>query len=170
MQKTNPLLGGNNQVQIIIDKAVTVPLTYQYTNSSGLSVWSGNYTTSNTYANGNHSYVLQASQPYVQTDIATNFSSPTTESNNTGIESSGSYYISPSSASMLPTTQLSTYSTGSSSNSFVIPIVSQSPKPNQGSKNQNEKNKISSNSDYAIGIVSGLLVIIVISIIIKLKL
>jgi hypothetical protein len=42
---------------------------------------------------GNHTYTVEASQPYVQTDIPTHFASAPTQSNNSGITSTGSFVV-----------------------------------------------------------------------------
>lgn len=42
---------------------------------------------------GRHSYTVEASQAYMRTDIPTTFASAPTESNNTGIKTTGSFVV-----------------------------------------------------------------------------
>ena len=85
MKQTNPLLGGDNKVQVVMDNDDKVLLTYQSTNSSGDTVWTGTYNIPLYFTGGNHSYTVEASQAYIKTDVTTHFDTATTMSDNTGI-------------------------------------------------------------------------------------
>ncbi|MGI5826449.1 MAG: PQQ-binding-like beta-propeller repeat protein [Patescibacteria group bacterium] len=85
MRETNPLFGGENKVQVVIDNGDKVLLSYDSTDSNGDSVWKGTYTIPQDMPDGEHTYIVEASQAHLQTDIATHFASAPTQSNNTGI-------------------------------------------------------------------------------------
>jgi hypothetical protein len=91
MQQTNPLLGGDNQVQVVIDNGDLVPLTYSSSDGSGNTVWTGSYVLPSTTACGTHQYAIEAGQAYLQTDVTTHFASAPAESNNTGLTAAGSF-------------------------------------------------------------------------------
>ena len=93
MLQSNPLLGGDNQVQIIMDNGKVLPLSYQSTDSSGNSVWSGSYVLPLNTTDASHSYTVEAEQAYVQTNQSTHFAVSATEANNTGLTSTGSYTV-----------------------------------------------------------------------------
>lgn len=94
MGVTNPLFGGDNQVQIYLDTGATFPLTYSSTDGNGNTIWTGTYSLPGNISSGTHTYTVEASQPYVQTDISTHFSSAPIESNNTGIIATDSFSVS----------------------------------------------------------------------------
>ncbi|MDD5289570.1 MAG: PQQ-binding-like beta-propeller repeat protein [Patescibacteria group bacterium] len=92
MLETNPLFGGTNQVQVVLDNGDKVPLSYSSTAANGDTVWTGSYTFPKSGLGcGTHSYTVEASQTYLQTDITTHFASAPTNSNNTGITASGTF-------------------------------------------------------------------------------
>ena len=91
MLSTNVVFGGDNKVQVVVDNGDKIPLTYQSLNSAGNSIWTGSYTIPSGLSPGDHTYTVEASQPYVQTDITTRFASAPTQSSNTGITVSNSF-------------------------------------------------------------------------------
>ncbi len=93
MLSSNPLFGGDNQVQIVMDNGDKVPLTYSSTNGSGNSIWTGAYALPSTTSHGTHTYTVEAQQPNLQTDITTHFASASAETNNTGITTTGSFTV-----------------------------------------------------------------------------
>lgn len=95
MLETNPLFREDNKVQVVLD-GVKISLTYRSTDANGDTIWSGSYTLpkGNTDC-GTHTYVIEAAQSYLQTDIETNFDSAPTESNNTGLRITGTFNSQP---------------------------------------------------------------------------
>ena len=93
MLNTNPLFGGSNKVQVLISNGDKVPLTYSSSSSNGDSIWTGQYTIPTSLADGLYTYTIEASQSYLQTDIATHFDSPPSYSENTGIVSNGTFKV-----------------------------------------------------------------------------
>jgi outer membrane protein assembly factor BamB len=91
MLSTNVVFGGDNKAQVVIDNGDKIPLTYQSLNSAGNSIWTGSYTIPSDFTTGVHTYTAEVSQPYIQTDITTNFTSAPTASNNTGLTASNSF-------------------------------------------------------------------------------
>ncbi len=92
MPQANPLLGGNNAMQVMLDNSDVVALTYSSTDGDD-SVWTGSYTVPSNSAEGTYSYAVEAAQTYLQTDIDTHFTSAPTESSNTGITTTGSFDV-----------------------------------------------------------------------------
>lgn len=93
MLQTNALLGGDNQMQVVMDNNDKVVLTYSSTNSGGDTVWTGSYTLPADVSDGSHTFTVEASQPYIQTDITTHFDSAPTQTNNTGITTTGTFLV-----------------------------------------------------------------------------
>ena len=93
MQQTNLLLGGDNQVQAVMGNGDKVVMTYSSTNANGDTVWTGAYTIPNNITAGEHTFSIEASQSYMQTDITTHFATASAESGNTGITASGTFEI-----------------------------------------------------------------------------
>jgi outer membrane protein assembly factor BamB len=93
MLETNPVFSGDNKVQVIMDNGDKIALSYSGLDASGNSLWTGSYTIPADAVAGTHTYTIEAAQSYLQTDITTHFASAPTESNNTGITATGTYYI-----------------------------------------------------------------------------
>jgi len=93
MLEENPVFGGDNQVQVIMDNGNIVPLTYSNLNSSGDSIWTGSYTLPTDIASGTHTYTVEASQAYLKTDITTHFATVSTNTENTGITTTGTFKV-----------------------------------------------------------------------------
>lgn len=85
MLTTNPVLGGDNKVQVYMSNGDKVLLSSNSTDSNGNTIWTGSYTIPANFPEGSVSYTIEASQSYLQTDIETHFDNAPTESNNTGI-------------------------------------------------------------------------------------
>lgn len=85
MQSTNPLLGGDNAMQVVMANGDKVAMSYSSTDGDGDTVWTGSYQIPADVSDGDYSYTVEAAQTYLQTDITTNFDSPPSNSNNTGI-------------------------------------------------------------------------------------
>ena len=93
MKQVNPLFGGNNAMQVVLDTGEKIPLLYNGLDGRGSTVWTASYTIPTDYKLGDHSYTLEASQTYLVTDIPTHFAATTTESNNTGITRTGTFKV-----------------------------------------------------------------------------
>jgi hypothetical protein len=93
MKQVNPLFGGNNAMQVILDTGEKIPLTYNGLDGRGSTVWTASYTIPTNYPLGSHSFALEASQTYLVTDTPVHFDATTTESQNTGITRSGSFKV-----------------------------------------------------------------------------
>jgi hypothetical protein len=93
MLNTNPVFGGGNKVQIVLNDGTKIPLLYSETNPSGETIWSGSYVIPNAKTSGTYQYDIEAAQSYLKTDISTTFDSPPTESDNTGIVKSSSIKV-----------------------------------------------------------------------------
>ncbi len=93
MQEENPLTAEANQMQIVLDTGVKVPLAYSSTNGDGDTVWTGTYTTPITMEARTHTFTVQANQPLVKTDITVAFDAPATGSDNTGLTAPGSFNV-----------------------------------------------------------------------------
>jgi len=106
MLETNPVFGGTNQAQIIMDNGDIVPLTYSNLNSAGNSVWIGTYTLPSNTSVGTHTYTVEASQSHLRTDTTTHFESESTESQNTGITATGSFNVKAATVYTSPTITL----------------------------------------------------------------
>jgi hypothetical protein len=91
MQPTNLLTGGSNQIQAILSDGTKVPLAYASTNGDGTTVWTANIPADSSY--GSKTITIEASQANITTDINTNFATPATGSNNTGITTTVSYQV-----------------------------------------------------------------------------
>jgi len=91
MLQTNPLLGGNNQMQVVMDNGDKITLNYSSTDANNDTTWTGSYTLPPDISCGPHTYTIEAAQTYLQTDVTTHFDSAPLESNNTGITTSGSF-------------------------------------------------------------------------------
>jgi hypothetical protein len=93
MLKDNPLFGGGNKVQVVLDNGDKIPLSYQRRNHHGDTVWTGTYQILPSVSGGWHSYIVELSAASIQTDIPTHFDSPAPQSNNTGIIKTGNFKI-----------------------------------------------------------------------------
>jgi len=93
MQQTNPLTSNANQIHIILDNGVVVPLAYSSTNGSGDTVWTGSYVIPESMAYGTHSYTVEANADMVKTDITVAFDTPAAGSNNTGLTAQGTFDV-----------------------------------------------------------------------------
>jgi len=93
IQQTNPLQGGDNKVQVVMDNGDKVLLSYSSLNSSSDSIWTGSYTLPSNTTDGSHTYTVEAAQPFVETDVTTHFDSAPASSNNTGITLSQSFTV-----------------------------------------------------------------------------
>jgi outer membrane protein assembly factor BamB len=93
MLSTNPLFSGDNQVQVVMDNNEKIPLTFSSINGYGDSVWTGSYVLPLDTSDGIHTFTVEASQPYVKTDITTHFASASTNSNNTGVTSTNTFIV-----------------------------------------------------------------------------
>jgi len=85
MQKTNPLFGGDSQVQAYMDNGDKVTLAYDSIDSNSNTIWKGSYTFPGNYPEGNRVITIEAAQSNLQTDIALHFDNAPEESLNTGI-------------------------------------------------------------------------------------
>lgn len=92
MGASNPFISGNNKIQVILDNGDKVELTYSSTSGSNY-LWTGSYTIPSNLSLGSHSFTVEASQAYMQTDIVTHFASATEGSGNTGITYLGTFNI-----------------------------------------------------------------------------
>ena len=95
MQRTNVLFGGDNKLQVVIDNGDKVLLTYDSTDSNGDTIWKGTYTVPSSMLSGNHSYTIEASQAYLETDTPVHFDTEAIYSSNTGITLTESFYVYP---------------------------------------------------------------------------
>ncbi len=93
MQETNLLSGDSNQVQVYVDNGDKVALSYSSTNGDGDTIWTGAYTLPSGISDGNHSFTVEANAAGIETDIATQFTTAATDSNNTGYTTTGSFTI-----------------------------------------------------------------------------
>lgn len=93
MLKDNPLFGGSNKVQVLLENGEKILLSYRGRNHHGDTVWSGTYRILPSFASGKHAYLVELSAASIQTDIPTHFDSPAPQSNNTGIITTGSFKI-----------------------------------------------------------------------------
>jgi outer membrane protein assembly factor BamB len=94
MLRTNPVFGGKNKAQILLENGDIVPLVFSSTNSNRDSVWTGLYQIPEDIDLGTLEFDVEASQTYLETDTETHFEVPATESNNTGKVLSSSIEIS----------------------------------------------------------------------------
>lgn len=95
MLEINPVFGGANKVQVLLDDATKIPLTYSHTDLSGETIWTGEYEIPSTETAGSYSYDVEAAQSYLKTDVVTHFDSPPAESDNSGIVVTSSIEILP---------------------------------------------------------------------------
>jgi len=93
MQETNVFTEGANQMQLVMDNADKVALTYSQTLPSGDTLWTGSYVLPGGTSIGTHTYTVQANAEYIKTDIAVNFAVPSTNSDNTGYILESSYTV-----------------------------------------------------------------------------
>jgi len=93
MLPSNLLLGGDNKIQVVVDNGDKVALAYSSTDSNGNTIWTGSYTIPLSMTAGSHTYTVEAGAANIQTDITTNFETPATNSNNTGITTTGTFEV-----------------------------------------------------------------------------
>lgn len=93
MQQTNLLTEEANYVQVVLDNGEKVALSYSSTNTDGNTVWRGSWILPSNYTDGTHSFTVEASAANIQTDISLNFANPASNSNNTGINTTGSFTV-----------------------------------------------------------------------------
>ncbi|MEI6886718.1 MAG: PQQ-binding-like beta-propeller repeat protein [bacterium] len=93
MLKKDPDASEDNKVEAILPNSEKVLLQYSSTDGNNLSVWTGSWNIPQDTTDGSYSIRVEASQFKSITDIATNFDTAVTGSNNTGIYSTLSYSI-----------------------------------------------------------------------------
>ena len=93
MQQTNLLTGSANQVQIYLDNATRIPLTYSETNSDGDTIWDGSYQIPTDLSAGTHTFTVEAAHAGILTDIETHFEEAPEYSENTGITAIGEFEV-----------------------------------------------------------------------------
>lgn len=93
MKQVNPLFGGNNAVQVVLDTGEKIPLIYSGSDGMRSTIWTGSYVVPSGYPLGVHTYKVEASQTYLTTDTQTHFDDPVLESSNTGIFITASYKV-----------------------------------------------------------------------------
>ena len=93
MQQTDPLTGQANQMQVVLDTGVKIPLDFSSADSDGDTIWSGSYVVPADAAPGNHAYTVEANADMVKTDIAVSFTTPAAGSENTGLTAAGSFNV-----------------------------------------------------------------------------
>ncbi len=93
MQETNPQTAEANQMQIVLDTGIKVPLAYSSINVDGDTVWTGTYAVPADMAVGTHRYTVQANAALVKTDTAVAFDAPATGTDNTGLTTAGSFKV-----------------------------------------------------------------------------
>jgi len=86
-----------------MDNGDIVPLTYSNLNSVGNSVWIGTYTLPSNTSVGTHTYTIEVSQSHLRTDTTTHFESESTNSQNTGITTTGSFSVKAATVYVPPT-------------------------------------------------------------------
>jgi len=93
MQPTNLLTGDPNKVQVYVDNGDRVLLSYSHNDANNDTVWTGTYTIPGSMSAGNHTYWVEASAAGIETDITVHFASAPTDSNNTGINTTGNFSV-----------------------------------------------------------------------------
>ncbi len=93
MQPTNLLTGDANKIQVYVDNNDKVLLSYSSTADNNDTIWTASYVIPYDMALGNHTYTVEASAAGIETDIFVYFDSAAQDSNNTGINDTGSFYV-----------------------------------------------------------------------------
>ena len=91
MQKSNPLTGNDNQMQVVMDDSTKLPMTYLSTNSDGDTLWTASTIVTSYMVGRTNNYTIEANADNVKTNLAVNFASPKTNSDNTGYKKNGSF-------------------------------------------------------------------------------
>lgn len=93
MPETNPLTGHYNKMQIVLDSGTKLPLSYSSTDANNNYIWTASYSLPSGISYGNHSFTIEASAAQQHTDKLVRFDSAANDTNNTGINLSGSFFV-----------------------------------------------------------------------------
>jgi hypothetical protein len=93
MQETNLITGDDNYMQVVLSNGVKVALSYDSTKGDGDTIWTGTYTIPQNMAFGRQTYTVEATAASIETDVTVDFDSPATDSNNTGISTTGTFIV-----------------------------------------------------------------------------